>query len=340
MAYKEGKTLEAFDARLADYNMRGQWTADARRDQGADGSWHGDVWETKPPGEAHLWRWDQVEALLEDSCEALPESLTARRSLMFDNPGLQLGTTNTMVMGIQMIQPGELAWAHRHTISALRFVIEGHPDLFTVVDGEVCPMETHDLVLTPNWHWHDHHNNSPNRALWLDVLDVPLVAALKQTVFENYGEDQQPVRNEAGGGTLHFPWDDMAARLAAMTEAEASPHDGFAIEYRHPKTGGPVMATLGCWVQNLPAGFEGAPHRHSSSAVYFVIAGAGRTRVGDVTLEWGERDCFTVPAWASHSHGNDSNSETATLFSVSDAPALQALGLYREVPAPDGSGIS
>lgn len=340
MAYKEGKTLEAFDAQLADYNMRGQWTADARRDQGADGTWHGDVWETYPPGEAHLWNWDKVETLLEAACEALPESLTARRSLTFDNPGLQRGTTNTMVMGIQMIMPGELAWAHRHTISALRFVIEGHPDLFTVVDGEVCPMENNDLVLTPNWHWHDHHNNSPNRALWLDVLDGPLVAALKQTVFENYGDDQQPVRNEPSDGNLHFSWAGMAARLDAMGDAEASVHDGYALEYRHPKTGGSVMPTLGCWVKSLPAGFEGAPHRHSSSAVYFVVSGAGQTRVGDVTLDWGTRDCFTVPAWATHSHINASKSEPATLFSVSDAPALRALGLYREDPAPDGSGTS
>ena len=41
------------------------------------------------------------------------------------NPGLAKGTTNTINMGIQMIRPGELAWAHRHSISAIRFVIDG-----------------------------------------------------------------------------------------------------------------------------------------------------------------------------------------------------------------------
>lgn len=340
MAYKEGKDLKAFDVRLADYNMRGQWTADARRDQGVGGTWHGDVWETAPPSDAHLWNWDKVEPLLVASTEALPETLTARRSLIFNNPSLPFGTTNAMVMGIQMIMPGELAWAHRHTISALRFVIEGHPDLFTVVEGDVCPMETNDLVLTPNWHWHDHHNNSPNRAVWLDVLDGPLVAALKQTLFENYGEDQQPVRNQAPDDDMRYPWADMAARLDAMGDGDASVHDGYAIEYTNPKTGGSVMPTLGCGINELPAGFEGAPHRHSSSAVYFVVSGAGQTRVGDVTLDWGPRDSFTVPAWAIHSHINASKNEPATLFTVSEAPALRALGLYREDPAPNGSGTS
>jgi gentisate 1,2-dioxygenase/1-hydroxy-2-naphthoate dioxygenase len=222
----------------------------------------------------------------------------------------------------------------------LRFVIEGHPDLYTVVNGEVCTMEKNDLVLTPNWNWHDHHNNSPSRAIWLDVLDGPMVAALKQTLFENYGEDQQPVRNEAASGELHFPWADMAKRLDDMSDGDISDHDGKALEYRHPKTGGAVFPTLGCWINELPAGFEGAPHRHSSSAVYFVVSGAGQTRVGDVTLDWGERDSFTVPAWATHSHINVSKSEQAMLFSASEAPALQALGLYREDPAPDGSGTS
>ena len=52
----------------------------------------------------------------------LEESFTARRSLLFNNPGLPTGgTTHTLLMGIQMIKPGEIAWAHRHTLAAIRF---------------------------------------------------------------------------------------------------------------------------------------------------------------------------------------------------------------------------
>lgn len=336
MAYREGENLEAFNAKLAGAHMRGQWTSDALRDEGKGGAWRGDVWEPAVRGEAHVWKWQDTEALLEQSCDALAESLTARRSLIFTSPGLERSTTHTFNMGVQLIKPGELAWAHRHSISALRFVIEGHPDLHTVVNGLAWPMEDHDLVLTPAWCWHDHRNRSDRRALWLDVIDGPLVAALNQAVFENYGEKQQPVRNDPADHALRYPWMQMEARLNAMADSQASAHDGLALEYLHPHTGKSAMSTLGCWAVSLPPGFEGAPHRHSSSAVYFVIRGSGRTRVEETTLEWGERDCFVVPAWARHSHANASRSEAAMLFSVDDAPALRALEMYREDPALGG----
>ena len=40
---------------------------------------------------------------------------TARRSLLFENPGLtNHGTTHTLLMGIQMIKPGERACDRQH----------------------------------------------------------------------------------------------------------------------------------------------------------------------------------------------------------------------------------
>ncbi|MDX1483225.1 MAG: cupin domain-containing protein [Alphaproteobacteria bacterium] len=330
MAYEKGETLEAFNAELAAANMRGQWLSDERRDSGAGGAWSGDVWEPHPRGRPHIWKWQQTEGLIEQSGDAIAESFTARRSLMFANPTLERFTTHTMNVGIQMIKPGELAWAHRHSISALRFVIEGHPELYTVVDGAKCPMETHDLVLTPNGQWHDHHNQSGARALWLDVLDGPLVAALNQTVFENFGEDQQPVRNDVDAASLRFSWADMAARLDGLGTDGASPHDGYAVAYRDGETGGPVLKTLEPAILRLPGGFDGLSRRQSASAVYFVMAGAGRTEVDGETLDWGPRDCFVVPAWTRHKHANVSTDEDALLFRVSDRPVLEALGLYRE----------
>jgi 1-hydroxy-2-naphthoate dioxygenase len=332
MAYEEGEQLAAFDAELAEHHMRGQWTSEDLRDQGQGGCWKGDIWEPYTRGEPCVWHWADTEPLLEKSCEAIQESFTARRSLLFNNPGLPRSSTHTLNMGIQLVKPGETAWSHRHSISAIRFVIEGHDDLFTVVNGETCPMQDSDLVLTPSLRWHDHNNLSDGRALWLDVLDGPLVSALNQTVFENYGEKRQPMNNHPGAGGLHFPWTKMEAQLRAIDTAVQSPHDGFAAEYLDPATGSPVMPTIGCTAQILPPGFKGAAHRHSSSTVYFVVRGAGQSTVGEKELVWGERDCFVIPAWDTHSHTNRSNDEEAILFSASDAPALRALGLYSESP--------
>ncbi|MDH3241367.1 MAG: cupin domain-containing protein [Alphaproteobacteria bacterium] len=330
MAFEKGEDLAAFDAELAAHSMRGQWLSDERRDSGQGGDWQGEVWEPHLRGRPHIWKWQQTEPLIEKSAHAIEESHTARRSLIFANPTLERFTTHTMNVGMQMIKPGELAWAHRHTISALRFVIEGHPDLFTVVDGAQCPMEDRDLVLTPNWQWHDHHNQSGGRALWLDVLDGPLVAALNQTVFENFGEDQQAVRNDVDSGPLRFSWSDMEAALDGLSPADANPHEGFAIPYRDAATGGPAMKTLEPAVQRLPGGFEGAERRQSSSAVYLVMEGTGRTVADGETLSWGPRDVFVIPAWARHAHCNGSKDQDALLFRVTDRPVLEALGLYRE----------
>ncbi len=330
MAYEKGDTLDAFNAELAAAHMRGQWLSDERRDSGAGGEWRGDVWESHPRGRPHIWKWRDIEPLIERSGSAIEESFTARRSLMFNNPGLERSTTHTMNVGMQMIKPGELAWAHRHTISALRFVIEGHPDLFTVVDGAPCPMENRDLVLTRNWQWHDHHNQSEARAVWLDVLDGPLVGALNQGIFENFGEDQQAVRNDAEPTLLRYSWDHMQGELEDRGDGDICPHEGITVPYRDGATGGPVMKTLEPAIQRLPAGFEGAARRLSASSVYFVIDGVGRTKADGVTLDWGPRDFFVIPAWSRFAHFNESVDDDALLFRVTDRPALEALGLYRE----------
>src|SRR3546814_14997677 len=59
----------------------------------------------------------------------------------------------SLYAGLQLILPGEIAPGHRHSQSALRFVLEGG-GAFTAVDGEKAVMQPFDLVLTPGWHWH------------------------------------------------------------------------------------------------------------------------------------------------------------------------------------------
>ena len=223
--------LTAFDEKLAKANIYGQWTGE-KLFRNTDGP--------QPAGAPCLWKWAEVRSLLDEAAEVMPESHTARRSLMFDNPGLPRGTTHTMAMGMQLIRPGETAWTHRHSIAALRFTIEGAANLYTVVDGEPYPMEDNDLVLTPGWTWHDHHNESDKPAIWLDVRDVPRMGALNQVFYESFGEDRQPLADESGAmtarlGTLRpawearptarvavrYPWKDAEAQLRRLAGADA-----------------------------------------------------------------------------------------------------------------------
>jgi 1-hydroxy-2-naphthoate dioxygenase len=275
-----------------------------------------------------LWKWDEVTAMLDEAGQAFPDALQARRSLIFQNPALPRGTTHTINMGVQVIQPGETAWAHRHSIAALRFAIKGSAGLSTVVNGEPCPMEDHDLVLTPNWAWHDHHNNSNQSGYWLDVLDVGLVLALNQTFYEpGTGSDQPRAAASAGRkAVLRYRWKDVEPELR---QQPVTPEDGRLYSYLDG-AGGPTLPTLACQAQSLPGGFATRHRRRTSSAVYFVVRGQGTTTVDGTELNWSENDCFAVPNWTWHQHVNRSPSQDAILFSVHDTPVLRSLGLYRE----------
>ncbi len=341
--------LRELEDELALVHLRGQWQGDPGRALNVtEGEGDGTIAEPVPAGVPHIWTWALIEPLLAKSLDSMAESKTARRTLAMSNPGLPRGTTQNLITAIQIIHPGETAWVHRHTIAALRFVIQGGDGVFTVVDGEPLAMEPYDLILTPNWTWHDHHNQGEAPAIWLDALDVPLVHNLNQIFYEEPGATVQNARPATvgaspllrktweTGGTherpLRYAWRDTLAQLERNADAPGSAHDGIALEYVNTATGGSVLPTIGCWIQMLPPGFRGTRHRHTSSAVYFVVGGEGATEFDDRTLDWRQHDTLAVPNWAWHRHLNQSPVEPAYLFSVNDIPILRAFGLYREEP--------
>ena len=340
------KTLEQFDAELKQLFITGQWQYEPLLTQCIGGP--------KPRGEAYIWPWKMVGEKLDEACDVLEESVTARRSLLFNNPGVPTGgTTHTLLMGIQMIRAGEIAWAHRHTLAAVRFVVKGDGKVFTVVNGEKCPMEVNDLILTPQWTWHDHQNPTRETAMWVDVLDVPFMLGLNQPFYEPYpGDKVQAVREKSSeylqqragllrpawenpqkeNLPLRYRWKDIEPQLRALADQPGSLYDGIALEYVNPITGGSTLPTLSCWIQLLRPGEHTKKHRHTSSAVYFVASGDGTTIVDGKSLEWTKNDCFAVPNWAWHEHVNRSKTAEALLFSVNDAPIVSAFGHYREEP--------
>ena len=310
--------MAEFDAKLAQSHIRGQWKSEVFLSAAIDGP--------KPAGRPMRWSWQEVDALLDEAGRVMPESMAARRSLIFHNPDLPRGgTTHTINAGIQMILPGELAWAHRHSIAALRFIIQGDSRLCTVVDGESCAMEDNDLVLTPNWSWHDHHNDSNRAGYWLDVLDVGLVLGLNQAFYElGDKKEQKPAAGAVAG--LRYPWREVEPELRARP---VSAHDAQLYEYLDGG-GASTLPTLACQIQILPPGFATAPRRRTSSAVYFVACGEGRIEIGHTALDWGPRDTIALPNWSWHRLVNRSATTEAILFSVHDTPVMQALGFYRE----------
>jgi 1-hydroxy-2-naphthoate dioxygenase len=344
--------LKALEELMASAHVRGQWQVGVNRPENMNTAPDGRVWiDPVPTAKPYLWPWPVMQKIMAGACTALPESQTARRSLIYMNPALQRGTTHNILAGIQVIQPGEIAWAHRHTVNALRFTIGGGDGVFTVVDGEVLEMQPYDLILTPGWCWHDHHNDTKGPASWLDVLDVPFIANINQNYYEELGETMQDRRNDAvlpGGAALRpvgetqnraprpfrYSWAETRARLDVQAAQPADPCDGVALEYVNPLTGGAALSTLACYAQMLPPGFSGRRRRRGTSAVHFAIGGEGRIEFDSTTLSFTRHDGMAVPNWTWHRLVNASTTEPALLFTVTDRPILDAFGLYREQIEP------
>ncbi len=124
-------------------------------------AWIGGGISIEPRSEAvpYLWRWRDLRPQAMRAAELVGTQQAERRVLRLTNPELPGVASNTLVANIQIVMPGEIARAHRHSAAALRLIIEGRGG-YTVVNGERVPMYPGDLVLTPNWSWHDHANDT------------------------------------------------------------------------------------------------------------------------------------------------------------------------------------
>jgi gentisate 1,2-dioxygenase len=296
----------------------------------------------------HIWRYRQARDLIMRAGDLISVDEADRRVLAFRNPGTSqrelARATDTLWAAIQLVLPGEEAPPHRHTASALRFIIEGSGG-YTVVDGAEVAMEPRDFLITPNWSWHGHGHGGQGPMIWLDGLDAPLVSTLRQMFAEfdgapaakthiyagvlRTGQVEPTWMTRAAFSTVVWKFDDVRTAIKDLREEKGSPYDDIIVEYRNPLTGGPALSTISAYMQLLRPGVETWSHRQTCSTVYHVVDGAGYSIVDGQRLDWTTGDTFAVPTWAEHAHANPS-SRDALLFSYSDEPAVRALGLYRE----------
>ncbi len=313
--------------------------------------------DPKTEVKAHLWKWaDIYDSLLKARDQiGIHAAVNERRTIRLVNPGLKESemTSHTMLFAFQLIQPGEVAPAHRHTMAAIRFILQGK-GAYTAVEGEKVMMGQGDLILTPQWTWHEHAHEGADPMIWIDGLDVPLVKALNVISFEPYPDksglaktDYDPSAHSGltrfVGSTekiakapLHYRWDETYLTLKVLAQNSRNPYEGAALEYVNPVTGGPTLPTLSCWMQMLRPGERTKAHRHTSTSIYHVFRGSGTTVINGQPFHWEKGDSFVVPLWSWHEHANRSQADEALLFSMHDKPVLDAFGLYRE----EGDGKS
>jgi gentisate 1,2-dioxygenase len=302
-----------------------------------------------------LWKYRDVRPFLMRAGELITAEEAVRRVLILENPALrgQSAITQSLYAGLQLILPGEVAPAHRHTQSALRFIVEG-TGAYTAVDGERTTMHPGDFIITPSWTWHDHGNEVDQPVVWLDGLDIPMLRFFDAGFAENspeksqrvtrpegasrarYGHTMAPVRGDAPFGAtsplFSYPYARSREALHQLEHHTAiDPWDGWKLRYVNPLTGGTPMPTMQPFLQRLPAGFEGRVWRQTDGAVYSVVEGAGTAYIdspqGPLRFEFEARDHFVVPSWQTL---RLQSGQGCVLFSFTDRPVQQALGIHRE----------
>ncbi|MGD2170981.1 MAG: gentisate 1,2-dioxygenase [Gammaproteobacteria bacterium] len=299
---------------------------------------------------AHMWRFDKAREWLLEAGELITAKEAERRVLILENPGMrgESKITTSLYAGLQLVLPGEIAPAHRHSQSALRFVLEG-AGAHTAVDGERTEMAFGDFVITPPWAWHDHGNESSEPMIWLDGLDIPMASFYDASFAEGYEADRYPQKratrdSNARYGANMLPVDYASRGLASpifnypyararealetmRREQEWDPCHGLKMRYVNPVDGGFAMPTIAAFLQLLPARFHTEPYRSTDATVFVATEGSGRSKIGEDIFEWAPRDIFVAPSWKRVEHETD---EDSVLFSFSDRAAQQKLGFWRE----------
>ncbi|MEG8220506.1 gentisate 1,2-dioxygenase [Sphingobium sp. LB126] len=298
------------------------------------------------------WSFARVRELLMEAGGLITAAEAERRVLILENPALpgQSRITQTLYAGLQLILPGEVAPAHRHTQNALRFIMDGE-GAFTALDGERAYMHKYDLVLTPAMLWHDHGNETDDPMIWLDGLDIPLVQILDASFAEHredrgavpttrpagdslhrWGRNLRPARSGRVAGQANplfiYPFAEWRESLEVLRRSEAPhPHDAYLMEFTNPTDGGPVMATISAFARLVPAAFRTRPMRSTDAMIHVVVEGEGSLLIDGQHFPLHPGEIVVTPSWSERILVAE---QDLILFSFSDKATQEKLSLWRE----------
>lgn len=310
--------------------------------------------EPASPARPQHWRYSDVRPFLLASAELIGAAEAERRVLMLENPGLpgEAKITRGLYAGLQLVMPGEIAPSHRHTASALRFVLESRGG-YTAVDGERTYMEPGDLVITPSWTWHDHGNEGDEPVIWMDGLDLHLVNLMDCGFREDGEEMAQATPRPVGSSTaeaamnllpldyeirsltspiFNYPYARTREALSGLSKLrDPEPGSGYRMRYVNPVNGGWAIPTIATWAQLLPKGFVTQPHRSTDSTIMVVVEGRGWSLIDGQRFDWAPKDIIVVPSWRTAVHHPEDES---VFFCWSDRGVQEAFGFWRHQTLP------
>lgn len=321
-----------------------------------------------PVSMAVPWTWQYAEARkrLMELSNLLTQDEAERRNINFVNPALKdfmpAAALPTLRGGIQLLLPGEKAFSHRHTANAFRLILEApKTGAYTTVEGNKLPMHMGDLILTPNWTWHDHHNEGDSHVIWYDGLDVLMAYLIGGVFYEEMkdasgGHQYQPVLHQEnaitdayGPGLIHrrrmfpdhipvsdntllyYPYSKSRRMLADLAAHGAGNlYEGVTLEYINPINCGPAFPSMSNSLHLVNGKSTVKAMHRTENIIYITLEGSVTFNLpGNKTFTTKPHDVTAIPSWIPYSITNPDKQE-AVLFSQSDRPLFKALGFYRE----------
>ncbi|MFS7185123.1 cupin domain-containing protein [Serratia proteamaculans] len=318
--------------------------------------------QPEPQATPYQWHYAEVKDALLDIGSKIDIERAERRVLVMENPSLPPGSsriTDTLYAGMQMVLPGEIAPLHRHTPTALRFILEAEGGN-TTVDGEQTTLHPGDFIITPSWRWHQHQNDTDKPIFWLDGLDAPLLHFLKagfrqdrlpagQTLdprpegdaLARYGAGLMPLEYRPTGQSqpspiFNYPYQRTREALEQLQRhSEIDPANAISLRYINPANGDWAIPTLGTVITLLPKGFTSLYQRGNASQVLVVMEGELEIRLtGGIHFRLKPKDIFALPSWLSYRLSAPDGDTVC--FSFSDRPVLEKLGIWRHEIMPEG----
>jgi gentisate 1,2-dioxygenase len=302
----------------------------------------------RPSTRATHWPYESLRPLLLQAGALTPIEKAERRVLVLANPGHgleKMQASAAMYLGMQLLLPGEWAPAHRHTPNAVRMIVEGE-GAYTTVEGEKCPMQRGDLILTPTGLWHEHGHDGDQPVVWLDVLDLPIVYYLEASyhvdgpsqavtpgqadrAYRHGGLLPTPVfeRSARAYPMLRYPWEQARAALVSLAGQVDAP-EAVQISYVNPETGAPAQNILGFHALMLRPGQVLRLPARSPAQVFHLIEGGADVRVEDQHFALAEADTCCAPGYTAVTLANRSPDAPAFIFIADETPLHRKLGVY------------
>ena len=294
------------------------------------------------------WPYATLKPLLLKAGELTPIEKAERRVLVLANPGHGLENMKAspaIYLGMQLLLPGEWAPSHRHTPNAVRMIVEGE-GAWTTVDGEKCPMQRGDLILTPTGLWHEHGHDGDQPVVWLDVLDLPIVYFMEASYVVG-GERQQtrvsrgdrawtragvvpsPVfeRSNKRNPVLRYPWADARAALLSMA-ADQPDLEAVQVTYVNPETGDDAQNILGFYALMLRPGQSLQLPARSPAQVFHLIEGNVNAQIVDSSFTLAEADTCCAPGYEAVTLTNLQAEQPSFIFIADESPLHRKLGVY------------